>query len=139
MTDQGPEPFATNIEDATLANGAFRDTLWTGKYLQLTVMSIPPGGMVGGEIHDDHDQFIRVEAGKARVVMGRAKDDISFDETVGDDWIALIPAGKYHNILNVGDEDLKLYSLYGPAEHKHGTRHETFADATEDPQETDLV
>lgn len=139
MTDYGPEPFATNIEDTTLSNRAFRDTLWTGKYLQLTVMNIPPGGVVGGEIHDDHDQFIRVESGRAQVVMGASADELSFDETVGDDWIALIPAGKYHNIVNIGDDDLKLYSLYGPAEHHHGTRHETFADAVADPQETDLV
>lgn len=139
MTDHGPHPHVVNIEDETLSNTNFRDTLWTGKFMQLTVMSIPAGGEVGGEIHDDHDQFIRVEEGTARVVMGDSKDDITFDETVGDDWIALIPAGKYHNILNAGDGDLKLYSLYAPPEHEPGTRHATFDDAVHDPQETDLV
>lgn len=132
MTDRGPEPFVINIEDATDDNSKFRDTLWTGKYLQLTVMSIPPGGQVGGEVHGGHDQFIRVESGKARVVMGASAEDITFDETVGDDWIAMIPSGKYHNILNIGDEDLKLYSLYGPPEHKHGTQHETYEEAVAD-------
>lgn len=132
MTDHGPNPYVVDIEKATLDNEFFRDTLWTGKFMQLTVMTIPPGGEVGGEIHDGHDQFVRIEQGTARVVMGASKDDITFDETVGDDWIALIPAGKYHNILNAGDEPLKLYSLYGPPEHKHGTRHSTFEEAAED-------
>lgn len=132
MTDHGPNPYVVDIEKATLDNEFFRDTLWTGKFMQLTVMSIAPGGEVGGEIHDDHDQFIRIEEGTGRVVMGASKDDITFDETVGDDWIALIPAGKYHNILNVGDGPLKLYSLYAPPEHKHGTRHATFEEAAAD-------
>lgn len=132
MTDHGPNPYVVDIEKATLDNEFFRDTLWTGKFMQLTVMSIAPGGEVGGEIHDDHDQFIRIEQGTARVVMGASKDDITFDETVGDDWIALIPAGKYHNIFNAGDDALKLYSLYAPPEHKHGTRHATFEEAAAD-------
>ncbi|NLT31773.1 MAG: cupin domain-containing protein [Propionibacterium sp.] len=139
MADQGPNPYVVDIEKATLENPHFRDTLWTGKYLQMTVMTIQPGGEVGGEIHDDHDQFIRVEEGRARVVMGPAKDDITFDEEIGDDWVALIPAGKYHNILNIGAGELKLYSLYAPPEHEHGTTHPTHEDAVNDPQETDLV
>lgn len=139
MTDNGPKPYVVNIEDATLENTYFRDTLWTGTNLQMTVMAIPTGGEVGGEIHDDHDQFIRIEQGKARVVMGPAKDDYTLDQEIGDDWVILIPAGSYHNVINVGDEPLKLYSLYAPPEHKHGTQHRTAEDARHDPQETDLV
>lgn len=139
MADHGPNPFVVNIEDRTLGNSLFRDTLWSGKYLQLTVMTIPPGGEVGGEIHDDHDQFIRVEEGTAQVVMGTSAEEITFDEQIGDDWVALIPAGVYHNILNAGDAALKLYSLYGPPEHRPGTQHATFAEAAHDPHETDLV
>ncbi|SDC05630.1 Mannose-6-phosphate isomerase, cupin superfamily [Raineyella antarctica] len=139
MADSGPNPYVVNIEDATLENTYFRDTLWTGKYLQMTVMAIEPGGEVGGEIHEDHDQFIRIEQGKAHVVMGPAKGDYTLDQVVGDDWAILIPAGKYHNVINVGDEPLKLYSLYAPPEHTPGTRHETAEDAKNDPQETDLV
>lgn len=139
MTDNGPKPYVVNIEDATLENTYFRDTLWTGTNLQMTVMAIPTGGEVGGEIHDDHDQFIRIEQGKARVVMGPAKDDYTLDQEIGDDWVILIPAGNYHNVINVGDEPLKLYSLYAPPEHKHGTQHPTAEDARHDPQETDLV
>lgn len=139
MTDHGPNPYVVNIEEATLENTNFRDTLWTGDFLQMTVMAIEPGGQVGGEIHDDHDQFIRIEQGTARVVMGPAKDDYTLDQEVGDDWVILIPAGKYHNVINVGDDTLKLYSLYAPPEHDHGTRHATAEDAKNDPQETDLV
>lgn len=139
MADQGPNPYVVNIEDATKENAYFRDTLWTGKNLQLTVMSIEPGGEVGGEIHGDHDQFFRVEQGKARVVMGPAKGDYTLDEVIEDDWIILIPAGSYHNVFNVGDEPLKMYSLYGPPEHHPGTQHATAEDAKSDPQETDLV
>lgn len=132
IADRGPEPYVVNIEDATLANDTFRTALWSGNHLQMTVMSIPPGGEVGLEVHGDRDQFLRVEAGRARVQMGPAEDDLSFDREVGDDWVILVPAGKWHNISNVGDEALKLYSLYAPPEHPHGTVHATKADSDAD-------
>jgi mannose-6-phosphate isomerase-like protein (cupin superfamily) len=130
--DQGPRPFVIDIEEATLANERYRSTLWTGKYLQMTVMSIQPGHDIGLEVHDDHDQFLRVEAGKCRVQMGPSKTDLSFDREVTDDWVILVPAGTWHNVTNIGDEPLKVYSLYGPPEHPHGTKHETKADADAD-------
>ena len=127
--DHGPKPFVTDVEKATLANDNYRTTLWTGKYLQLTLMSIEPGEDIGLEVHKDHDQFLRVEAGKGRVQMGPSKDDLSFDREVEDDWVVLVPAGSWHNVTNTGDEPLKVYSLYAPPEHEHGTVHETRADA----------
>lgn len=130
--DQGPKPYAVDIEEATLANEAYRTTLWTGKNLQMTVMSIEPGHDVGLEVHHDHDQFLRIESGQARVQMGPSQTDLSFDRQVGDDWAILVPAGSWHNITNTGDEPLKLYSLYAPPEHAHGTVHATKADADED-------
>lgn len=131
LEDAGPRPFVTDIEKATLGNDNFRTAVWTGKNLQLTVMSIPPGGDVGLEVHHDHDQFLRVESGRGRVQMGPAEDDLSFDEEVGDDWVVLVPAGSWHNITNIADEPLKLYSLYAPPEHEHGTVHPTQAIAEE--------
>jgi mannose-6-phosphate isomerase-like protein (cupin superfamily) len=127
--DAGPHPYAVNIERATLANVTFRSTVWTGTHLQLTVMSIEPGGEIGLEAHHDRDQFLRVESGQGRVQMGPAKDELTFDREVGDDWAILVPAGSWHNVTNIGQEPLKIYSLYGPPEHPHGTVHATKAEA----------
>jgi mannose-6-phosphate isomerase-like protein (cupin superfamily) len=129
MPDQGPEPYVVDIENATLSNDTFRTTLWTGAHLQLTVMSIPVGGEVGLEMHDDRDQFLRLESGKARVQMGPERDDLRFDREVEDDWVILVPAGSWHNVTNLGDEPLKLYSVYAPPEHPKGTVHKTKAES----------
>jgi mannose-6-phosphate isomerase-like protein (cupin superfamily) len=118
-----------DIEKATLHNGTYRTALWTGAHLQLTVMSIRPGEDIGLEVHTDHDQFLRIEAGRGRVQMGSAPDELPFDREVGDDDVVMVPAGAWHNITNIGGEDLKVYSLYGPAEHPHGTVHPTRAEA----------
>ena len=123
--DYGKNPYVVNIEDLTKENKKFRVAKWTGDNLQMTVMSIEPGGEVGLEVHSDIDQFLRVEQGSARVVMGPSKDEISFSEDVEDDWAILVPAGTWHNIINTGNEPLKLYSIYAKPEHPHGTVHET--------------
>lgn len=135
MSDPGATPFVVDIEAATLDNPNFRTTLWTGDNLQLTVMSIPPGGEIGLEVHHDHDQFLRVEQGRGRVQMGSARDAMAFVRDVGPDWAVLVPAGSWHNVTNVGSEDLRLYSLYGPPDHLPGTTHPTKADAENDPHE----
>lgn len=131
-TDHGPHPYVVNIEDATLANTNYRTTLWTGKHLQMTVMAIAPGDDIGLEVHEDHDQFLRVEQGRGRVQMGPAEDRLEFDEEVGDDWVILVPAGSWHNVTNIGDEPLKVYSIYAPPEHEHGTVHVTKAESDAD-------
>lgn len=131
MTDHGPNPYVVDIEKETLENTNYRTTLWTGKYMQLTVMSIEPGSDIGMEVHEDHDQFLRVEAGKAKVEMGPSQDDLK-EWTAEDDDIVMVPAGTWHNLTNIGDEDLKVYSLYSPPEHKHGTVHPTKADSDAD-------
>lgn len=128
-TDQGPHPYVADIEAATLENTNFRTTLWTGSNLQMTVMSIEVGGDIGLEVHEDRDQFLRIESGKARVQMGPAEDDLPFEREVADDWVVLVPAGSWHNITNIGDSPLKLYALYAPPEHPHGAVHPTRADA----------
>jgi mannose-6-phosphate isomerase-like protein (cupin superfamily) len=127
--DRGPAPFAIDIETATLANDNYRATLWTGKNLQMTVMSIAPGQDIGLEVHTTHDQFLRIEQGRGRVQMGPSRDDLSFVREVQEDWVVLVPAGSWHNITNIGDRPLKLYSLYAPPEHPHGTVHTTRADS----------
>ena len=130
--DHGPEPYVVDIESATSSNDTFRTALWTGAHLQMTVMAIEPGGDVGLEVHHDRDQFLRLEAGRGRVQMGPSEDDLPFDREVEDDWAILVPAGTWHNVTNIGDEPLRLYALYAPPEHAHGTVHPTRADADAD-------
>lgn len=131
LKDYGPEPFVVNIEEATLQNDNFRLALWTGDYLQMTLMSIPVGETIGLEIHPDVDQFIRIEEGEGLVKMGDCKDHLDFQRNVFDDYAIFIPAGKWHNLINTGNKPLKLYSIYAPPEHPFGTVHETKEDAEE--------
>ncbi|OLS02400.1 cupin domain-containing protein [Tissierella creatinophila] len=129
--DYGPEPFVIDIEKATSENNTFRTALWTGKYLQLTLMSIDVNDDIGLEIHHDIDQFIRIEEGKGLVMMGDSRDNLNFKRRVSDDHVILIPAGKWHNLINVGTKPLKLYSIYAPPAHPHGTVHRTKEDEME--------
>lgn len=118
-----------NIETETLQNANFRTELWTGTYSQLTVMSIPPGGEVGLEVHPKVDQFLRFETGTARVEVGTSQDNLNETYDVEDDWAMIVPAGTWHNIINTGQTDLKLYSIYSPPNHPKGTVHKTKAEA----------
>lgn len=129
LKDYGPKPFAVNIEEATKQNDTFRTALWTGKYLQLTLMSINVGEDIGLEIHPDHDQFIRIEDGEGLVKMGCRKDMLNFQARVCDGFAFIIPAGTWHNLINTGNKPIKLYSIYAPPQHPHGTVHKTKADA----------
>ncbi|MDZ7801837.1 MAG: cupin domain-containing protein [Trueperaceae bacterium] len=125
LKDFGPRPYTVDIEEATIQNGNYRTALWTGKNLQLTLMSIPVGGEIGLEVHTELDQFLRIERGRGRVQMGDTKDHLDFDQEIGDDEVVLVPADTWHNITNVGDTPLKIYSIYAPPEHPHGTVHAT--------------
>ncbi|MBM3210325.1 cupin domain-containing protein [Candidatus Saccharibacteria bacterium] len=127
--DYGAEPYVVDVEELTLSNDLFRQTAWTGSNLQMTVMAIQPGGDVGLEKHDDHDQFLRIEQGSAKVVMGPSKDNLNFEAEARDDFAIFVPAGVWHNIVNESDEVLKLYSIYAPAEHPKGTVHKTQAES----------
>lgn len=129
--DFGNKPYVVNIETETLKNNSYRSALWTGELLQLTLMSIPVNGDIGAEIHNENDQFLRIEQGRGRVIMGDSEDKITLDQEVGPEDAIFIPKGSFHNLINIGDEDLKLYSIYGPAHHSHGTVHETQAIAIE--------
>lgn len=121
-----------DIDDVTTSNDTFRTVLFTGEHLQLTVMSIPAGSEIGLEAHADLDQFIRVEAGTGRIDLGPSKDQIDEHHDLSDDWAAVIPAGTWHNVVNTGDDALKLYSIYTPPEHPDGTVHATKAEADAD-------
>ncbi|WP_264805128.1 cupin domain-containing protein [Cytobacillus sp. NCCP-133] len=129
ITDFGPQPFVIDIEEATTKNSTFRTALWTGQHLQLTLMSIGVGEDIGLEIHPDLDQFLRLEQGEGIVRMGDSKARLDFERKVSDDFAIIIPAGKWHNLINTGNEPLKLYSIYAPPQHPFGTVHQTKADA----------
>ena len=121
--------WVANIERETLENENFRTVVWTGEHSQLTVMRIAPGEDIGKEVHPDHDQFIRIEAGQGRAELGPSEDVVEETHDVGDDWAIVIPAGVWHNVVNTGESDLKVYSLYSPAEHPPNTVHRTKAEA----------
>lgn len=125
--DYGPEPFVTNIHNATMQNKNFRTALWTGTHLQLTLMSIPVGGDIGLEVHPHLDQFLRIESGRGLVKMGSSQDRLSYQKNICDGYAIFIPAGMWHNLINTGSRPIKLYSIYAPPEHPHGTIHETQA------------
>jgi mannose-6-phosphate isomerase-like protein (cupin superfamily) len=118
-----------NIEQATLDNDTFRTVLFTGEHVQLTVMRLGPGEDIGHEAHPDLDQFIRIEQGQARVELGAGPDAVDETHEVADDWAVVIPAGVWHNVVNTGDGELKLYSLYAPPEHPPATVHRTRAES----------
>ncbi len=112
-----------NIERETLKNENFRKVLNTTELSQLVVMAIEAGDDIGMEIHDEHDQFIRIEQGKAEVILDGEKT------IVEDDFAIVIPAGVKHNIVNIGDKKLKLYTIYTPPEHPDGTIHKNKAES----------
>ena len=115
--------FIKDVEELTELNRDFRRVLYTGRNLQLVLMSIQPGDEIGEEVHPDRDQFFRVEKGKGEVWIDGHRTMIQSDFGI------LVPAGARHNIKNTGDKPLKLYTLYGPPEHADGTVHATRADA----------
>ena len=118
-----------NVEQATLDNDTFRTVLFTGEHTQLTVMRLGPGEDIGREAHPHLDQFLRIEQGTGRAELGRSEDAIDETHEVEDDWAIIVPAGVWHNVVNTGSGEVKLYSLYSPPEHPDGTVHRTKADA----------
>ena len=129
--DQGPNAQVINIEQLTLANTNYRTTLWTGQHLQATLMSIDPGHDIGLEVHTTHDQFLRIESGHASVQIGPDQEHLTTQSAAAGDAV-FVPSGSWHNMTNDGNESLKVYSIYSPVQHPHGTIHVTKQDAASD-------
>ena len=127
--DSGVKPGVINIHNETMSNCYFRRAIWTGKHLQVTVMSIPVGGEIGLEIHEDLDQFIRVESGCADVYMGTTKQNVKFIGKINSDYAIVVPSGTWHNVINACSCPLKMYSVYAPPKHPLGTIHKTKLDS----------
>lgn len=129
IEDIGPQPQSFDLETATVENDHYRAVAWSGRYLQLTLMSIPPGEDIGLEAHPETDQFLRLDAGRGRVQMGPAEDRLDFEQEVEDGWAVLVPAGTWHNIINIGEEPMRLYAVYAPVHHAAGAVQPSAADA----------
>lgn len=129
LADYGPEPFVVNIEGETMRNPNYRTALWTGNHLQVTLMSIPAGGEIGLEVHPDTDQFIRIQSGLGLVKMGSSKDLLNYQTRASNGYAVIVPAGTWHNVVNIGNKPVKLYTIYAPPHHPHGTVEKTKADA----------
>lgn len=125
MRDYGPEPVVVNMDCLARQNPYYRTALWTGNHLQVTLMSIPAGGDIGLEMHAEVDQFIGIEEGCALVMMGKSKNHLKEQKKANSNYAVIIPAGTWHNIINIGKTPLKLYSVYAPPQHPFGTVHET--------------
>ncbi|QAT49869.1 cupin domain-containing protein [Caproiciproducens sp. NJN-50] len=129
LRDYGPIPIVVNIEAVTEQNNTFRTALWTGNHLQLTLMSIRVNDDIGLEMHPDVDQFIHIEQGEGLAKFGNRRDNMNFQKRVGPSDAIVIPAGTWHNVVNVGTVPLKVYSIYAPPQHPWGTVHKTKDDA----------
>ncbi len=127
--DHGPMPYVANIKQITMQNQNFRTALWTGCHLQMTLMCIPPCKDIGLEIHEEVDQFIRIEQGTAVVQMGNNRCQLDFQQNMYQGDAVFIPAGTWHNVSNVGRIPLKVSVIYAPPNHPVGTIHCTKADA----------
>jgi len=117
--------YHSNIENETLNNNFFRKVLFTGKNMQLVVMSLNPGEEIGTEIHEHVDQFFRIESGRAKFIIDRK------EITAKDDEVVIVTAGSKHNVINVGNNVLKLYTIYAPPNHPDGTINKNKAEAEE--------
>ncbi|WP_397473386.1 cupin domain-containing protein [Pusillimonas sp.] len=118
--------FIDDIEKLTVENDLFRKVLYTGKHMQLVLMTLQPGEKIGSEVHEGHDQFFRIEAGEGEVVIDGKATPIKDDDAI------IVPAGAQHNVINKGSAPLRLYTLYGPPEHRDGVVHATKADEKEE-------
>ena len=121
LKDYGADPFVINIQKAAMQNNNFRTAIWTGQHLQITLMSIKVGESIGLESHPNLDQFIRIEQGVGLVQMGDNRNNLNYERTVHDNYAIVIPVGKWHNLTNIGNVPIKLYSIYAPPNHPKGT------------------
>lgn len=115
--------FKINLEKETIENTYFRNVVYTASKMQLVLMSLDENTNIPMEIHEDHDQFIRIEKGTCEIIT-----QLSEKMILNEGDAVIIPAGTHHEVKNIGNEKLKLYTLYSPPEHKHGTLIKTLAD-----------
>lgn len=124
--------FVENIEEQTLGNDNYRKVVYTAKHSQLVLMSLKPGEEIGEEVHEDGDQFFRVDKGEGKVIIDGNESAIT------DGFAVVVPAGAKHNVINTSaTEPLQLYTIYSPPHHRDGVVHTTVAEAQADNEEFD--
>lgn len=121
LKDFGDEPAVLELKNLATINNNYRTSLWTGKHLQVTVMSIESGGDIGAEIHENLDQMIYIVSGRAAVIMGEDKDNLSIKTYADPGDAVFIPSGTYHNVINASFYPLKVFSVYAPPAHRLDT------------------
>lgn len=126
--------FHSDIEKDTLENNNFRKVLYTGKHSQLVLMSLKPNEEIGMEVHEENDQFFRIEKGQGKCIIDGNEYEIKDGSAI------VVPAGAQHNVINTSSsQDLKLYTIYSPAHHKDGIVRATKAEAVAQEAEFDGV
>jgi mannose-6-phosphate isomerase-like protein (cupin superfamily) len=130
--DHGPKPYVAYLPQMAVINQNFRTAVWTGTYLQMTLMSLQPYEDIGLERHPETDQLLRVESGHAIVQMGKCQNRLDFQKNICTGDAVFVPAGIWHNIINTGRDCLKLSSIYAPPNHPNGTVQQTKADAEDE-------
>lgn len=118
-------PYHVEMEKEALENHYFRRVLSTQAHMQLVLMSLQPGEDIGVEVHNENDQFFRIEAGEGEAII----NGVSYP--LKDGTSVIVPAGTEHNIINKGEGELQMYTIYAPAHHPDGTVHKTKAEAME--------
>lgn len=137
IKDFGAKPFVANLKYLSQMNTNFRAALWTGNYLQVTLMCIPAGGDIGLEKHDNFDQLLYIQEGCGLIKMGKCKDSLPQQQKVDCHDAVIIPACTWHNLINIGNTPLKLFSVYAPPQHPFGTVHPTKKAALESEQQNE--
>ena len=123
------KPLLINVYDTTYSNDFYRKEIWTGDNAQVTVMSIPQGGEIGLEQHENFDQILKIEYGVGSVYFGESKQSVKFIGNANSEYAVFIPAGTWHNVINERNVPLKLFSVYAPPHHPKGTVHKTKFDS----------
>lgn len=123
IQDCGSDFFSADINKIVINNENFLSTLWTGNNLQVTLMCINPKECIGTEVHSNADQFFMIVSGNGMIVMGNNQNMFEYKSKLEKGTIAIVPAGKWHNVMNIGDTPLKLFSIYAPPQHKKGIIH----------------
>lgn len=118
--DHGNLPFALNLAQAAKLNNTYRTVIWTGEYLQVTLMCINVDDDIGLEVHPKANQFTYIVEGKGIIQMGNSKDDLNYEMQGYEGFAMIVPAGTWHNITNTGNTPLKLYTIYAPPLHPMG-------------------